>query len=427
MTATLVVLLGDAIAGELTRSRDGRLAFAYADDYRARTEPTPVSLSMPPSVRRHPDSVVTPWLWGLLPDSEAVLDRWSRRFHVSLASPFGLLASPVGLDCAGAVAFVPPDRVREHLDHRGDIRWLSEDEVGQRLAELRSDAAAWLGSDFAGRFSLAGAQAKTALFHDGSRWGLPVGRAASTHILKPAIAGFDDHDLNEHICLQAASAAGLPVVRSEVVTVGGETAILVERYDRLRQLDTTVRVHQEDVCQALGVPPSAKYQADGGPGPAEVAALLRGSMPPRVADAAVRSFADALVWSWVIAATDAHAKNYSLLLAGTSVRLAPLYDIASALPYGVHERRLKLAMKLGDDYRLHVQRPSTWTSLAKQLRLGTDEVVERAVRLVEAAPEAIAQAAKAVKGIQSSLPTRLTDAVAARARWCRRALGRDER
>ena len=74
-------------------------------------------------------------------------------------------------------------------------------------------------------------------------------------------------------------------------------------------------------------------------------------MPPDVAEDAVRRFADALIWNWLIGGTDAHAKNYSLLLAGNQIRLAPLYDIASALPYGTHERKLRFAMKLGGDYR----------------------------------------------------------------------------
>ena len=75
-------------------------------------------------------------------------------------------------------------------------------------------------------------------------------------------------------------------------------------------------MHQEDLCQALGVPPTRKYQNEGGPGVREVTKLLRDVMPPDVADAAVWRFADALIWNWLIAGTDAHAKNYSLLLAG---------------------------------------------------------------------------------------------------------------
>ena len=104
MTEVLVVILDDVVAGTVTRDERGRLRFDYAADYE-KSAATPLSLSMPIPVRSHPDRVITPWLWGLLPDSEAVLSRWARHFQVSAASPFSLLASPVGEDCAGAVRF----------------------------------------------------------------------------------------------------------------------------------------------------------------------------------------------------------------------------------------------------------------------------------------------------------------------------------
>ncbi|MGH3450331.1 MAG: type II toxin-antitoxin system HipA family toxin, partial [Haloechinothrix sp.] len=393
MTDRLLVLIGDHVAGELTHGRGGRLAFSYDGDYRAQPEPTPLSLSMPVPIAQHTHRSVLPWLWGLLPDNDRVLQRWAQQFKVSASSPFGLLASPVGLDCAGAVRFVSESGLTDALDRPGSVTWLTETEVAERLRALQRDTTAWLGNDFTGHFSLAGAQAKTALVHDNGRWGLPEGSVGTSHILKPAIAGFDDHDLNEHICLRAASLVGLPVVRSELVRFGDQSAVVIERYDRTQGRDgTRLRVHQEDLCQALGRHPAAKYQAEGGPGPSDAAALFRQVMPDPVADAAIWRFADALVWNWVIAGTDAHAKNYSLLLHGGQVRLAPLYDIASTLPYA-HERDVQMAMKLGGDYRLHVQRPSTWTTMATDLRLQPDALRERAARLVAAAPDAFGKAA----------------------------------
>src|SRR5205807_5214462 len=135
---------------------------------------------------------------------------------------------------------------------------LTEKEVARRLRDLREDTTAWLGRDFTGQFSLAGAQAKTALLNLDGRWGVPLGAAATSHILKPAVAGFDDHDLNEHICLDAARRAGLVAVRTSIARFDGESAIVIERYDR-RLLDgRLVRIHQEDVCQALGIRPERK-------------------------------------------------------------------------------------------------------------------------------------------------------------------------
>jgi serine/threonine-protein kinase HipA len=117
--------------------------------------------------------------------------------------------------------------------------------------------------------------------------------------------------------------------------------------------DGPLRVHQEDLCQALSVDPSLKYESDGGPGPVRIIEFLREVMDARRARETVWRFVDALAWNWLIAGTDAHAKNYSLLLAGGQIRLAPLYDVASALPYpGVHERRLRPAMRVGRDYQV---------------------------------------------------------------------------
>jgi serine/threonine-protein kinase HipA len=418
MTDTLAVFLDDAVAGSIARLDQGRLRFDYDDEYRQRPAATPLSVSMPPSIRSHPDREITPWLWGLLPDNELVLARWAREFQVA-AKPFSLLSTPIGHDCAGAVRFAPVDEALQVLAKPGQVTWLTEEEVAQRLAELRQDSTAWLGRDFTGQFSLAGAQAKTALLLEDGRWGVPSGSAATSHILKPAVQGFDDHDLNEHLCLDAARRAGLVVARTRVARFADESAIVVDRYDRRTADGELVRIHQEDTCQALGVPPDRKYQNRGGPSPQELATLFRTVMPPRVAEAAVRRFLDALIWNWLIAGTDAHAKNYSLLLSGGDVRLAPLYDIASALPYGTDEHKLRFAMKIGGDYRVYPHR-NTWDKAAEDLGLNPDAVLERVVRLANAAPDAFADAANDpdVLALDRPMPKRLVDLVADRAKRC---------
>ena len=419
MSDTLVVALEDAVAGTLTRSSGGRLAFAYDEEYRRRTEATPLSLTLPKQIREHAGARLEAWLWGLLPDNDAVLRRWGRHFHVSASSPFALLSTPVGEDCAGAVRFVQPDRLEQLLDRPGSVTWLTAEDVADRLRDLRADTTAWLGRSFTGQFSLAGAQAKTALLHRDGRWGLPSGPMPTTHILKPAVAGLDDHDLNEHLCLDAARRAGLIAARTRIERFAGETAVVVARYDRIETGETIRRVHQEDICQALGFPPSRKYQSEGGPGPAEIVRLLRDAMRPTAAEDAVRRFADALGWNWLIAGTDAHAKNYSLLLAGPEARLAPLYDIASALPYGTHERKLRLAMKLGGDYRV-CPHHNPWPRAARELGLDPTTLVDRVRELAVLAPDVLADATAApeVAALDRPLPARLLDLVADRAGRC---------
>jgi serine/threonine-protein kinase HipA len=246
---------------------------------------------------------------------------------------------------------------------------------------------------------------------------------ATSHILKPAIVGFDDHDLNEHICLSAMRVAGLRAVQTRIERFEDQSAIVVRRYDRLIQDGRQIRVHQEDLCQALNVHPGNKYQNEGGPGLRDIADLFQRVMPRAVAHAATESFLDALVWNWVIAGTDAHAKNYSLLLAGDQVRLAPFYDVASALPYGIAEQKLRLAMKFGNDYRV-TPGNSPWKHLATALQLPEDVVRDRAGKVISAVPDAFSAAAAdpAVQALGSSLPQRLVDLIAARSIRCARYL-----
>ncbi len=417
----LLLLLGDEVAGTVTRLPGGKLTFAYDKTDVARDVPaTPVSVSMPPQVASHTDNRVAPWLWGLLPDNDAVLSRWSREFHVSANSAFSLLSTPLGEDCPGAVRLVPPDRLGAISNQTaGEVDWLTEAQVAQRLRDLKNDNTAWLGATRAGHFSLAGAQAKTALLHDGQRWGQPHGPLATSHILKPAIEGFDDHDLNEHLCLSAMRAAGLRAVRTSVERFEDQSAIVVARYDRVVRDDEQVRIHQEDLCQALGVHPAVKYQNEGGPGPRDIGELFRRVMPNSAARQATLDFLDALLWNWVIAGTDAHAKNYSLLLLRDQVRLAPFYDVASALPYAIPEQKMRLAMKLGGDYRINpTSRP--WAKLAAALQLSESTVLDHAQRITAAAPEAFATAASdpQLHALASSLPHRLTELVAKRAARC---------
>lgn len=118
---TLVVVLEDAIAGTLTRSPGGRLAFSYEEDYRRRPETTPLSLALPKATRERTGAKLEAWLWGLLPDDPAVLRCWARHFDVSPVSPFALLSTPIGEDCAGAVRFIGPDRLEELLEQPGCV------------------------------------------------------------------------------------------------------------------------------------------------------------------------------------------------------------------------------------------------------------------------------------------------------------------
>lgn len=396
----LIALLNEREVGTV-RQDHGRLSFEYADSWRNAADSYPLSLSMPLGAARHGHASVTPFLWGLLPDNEFILGQWGRRFHVSPRNPFALLAH-VGEDCAGAVQFIGRERLDAFLTARpGEVEWLTEADVASRLRGLQADASAWRTAEDTGQFSLAGAQPKTALVFDGQRWGVPSGREPTTHILKPTTGGLDGHAQNEHLCLSLARALGLPAARSEVLTFEDVTTIVVTRYDRLRVPGTTLtrRVHQEDMCQALRVHPAIKYQNQGGPGPGQIVDLLRANVSGQRVDRDVATFLDALILNWLIGGTDAHAKNYSILIgAGGLVRLAPLYDIASILAYAdVDPRKSKLAMKIGDTYRLSEIGIKEWGYLAAQVRTNADALLARVRAVAAELPDLLADEAARMK------------------------------
>ena len=416
----LVVLLGDGVVGRLASGGGGKLVFTYDDRWRSDPNAYPLSVSMPLAAREHAGEVVAAYLWGLLPDNEVILDAWAKRFHVSARSPFALLAY-VGEDCPGAVRFVAPGRLDEIArDGEGAIAWLDETAMAERLRALAADPSAWRAATDTGQFSLGGAQPKTAMFFDGERWGIPSGRLPTTHILKPGAPHLRGHAENEHFCLALAGELGLPVARSRIVRFEDQVAIALERYDRLRRDGQVLRVHQEDCCQALGVSPVDKYENTGGPGARDIVELLRARSRSAAED--TETFIDALAFNWVIAGTDAHAKNYSVLIGrGGAIRLAPLYDVASFLPYAVHgTRKLKLAMKIGGKYRLHEIGAYEWNKLARELGRDPAALAAAIVRMCRALPDLASDVARRVAddGLEHPVVSSLAELVQVRARAC---------
>ena len=225
----LAVIANRRRLGAVTRSRGGDLSFVYDAEWRQDPDAFPLSLSMPLRADPYPRVSIEPWLAGLLPDDEDVLRAWSARFQVSRRNVFGLLGE-VGEDCAGAVQFVRPERLDEFLEVAPpSVEWLTEGEVGRRLAELRLDPALGRHPADPGRFSLPGVQPKTALLFEDGRWGLPAGATPTTHILKPENRRFPGLVENEHLCLRVARAVGLPAATSRMDRFGDQLALVVIR------------------------------------------------------------------------------------------------------------------------------------------------------------------------------------------------------
>jgi serine/threonine-protein kinase HipA len=425
MTSELVTLLGGKEVGRVRNDARGRLTFTYDDDWRRSEDAYPLSLSMPLAAREHGPSVVQAFLWGLLPDNERVLDRWGAKFQVSARNAFALI-SHVGEDCAGAVQLVMPERFEAVRAGKEDkVEWLDEVDIAMRLQTLRADHAAWRLPRDTGQFSLAGAQPKTALLFQNDRWGIPSGRIPTTHILKPPTGRFEGHAENEHLCLMLARELGLPAAESRVMRFGEEVAIVIERYDRQSAGNEIIRIHQEDVCQALGIMPTKKYQNEGGPSPANIVELLRTYSTDPEPD--VDTFVIALGFNWLIAGTDAHAKNFSLLLAGGQVRLAPLYDVTSSLPHDEFDiRKVKLAMKIGGEYRLKQIGLRHWEKFARKAQINADALTARLVSMAKQLPDEVNATRKRAHedGLKEvMIIERLAAQLIDRAAECQRILG----
>jgi serine/threonine-protein kinase HipA len=424
MTNQLIALLDGREVGTV-HYEDSRLSFTYSDIWRHDPNAYPLSLSMPLGSATHSHARIEAFLWGLLPDNDRVLQNWGKRFQVSPKNVFRLI-SHVGEDCAGAVQFVSPERLETLIAEpvAREIQWLTEEDVAERLRTLRADHSAWRAASDTGQFSLAGAQPKTALLFERKRWGVPSGRIPTTHILKPPTGEWDGHAENEHFSLQLARALGLIVPNSSVLRFQDEIAIVVERYDRVRAGSRWVRIHQEDMCQALGLHPTRKYESDGGPGVQRIVELLREQSSSPEDDA--QSFLDAIAFNWLIAGTDAHTKNYSLLLGQNGVvRLAPLYDLASILPYpAVDLSKAKLAMKVGGEYRLRNIGLRHWQRLVTELRLDDAKLIDGIRTMAQAIPDQATTIQEQIEGegLSHVTITRLCKRLKTRAVACQKLL-----
>jgi serine/threonine-protein kinase HipA len=403
---------------QIEQDARGKLHLSYDTPWLENDAAFPLSLSLPLATITHHGDVVAHFLWGLLPDNEATLHSWSTKFQVSARNPLALLFH-VGEDCPGAAQFVLPERLPQLESGLHDgIDWLDEAGIASRLRLIKNDHGMTRAPEDLGQFSLAGAQAKIALFQYEGRWGVPSGRIPTTHILKPPSGEFNSYAQNEHFCLQLARATGLPVAQSQVLQFEDQIAIAVTRFDRNLQSGQLLRIHQEDFCQALGIHPSNRYQNQGGPGHKAMADLLRIYSTKPQDD--IETLYLALVFNWLIGGTDAHSKNYSLLLGSRGqVRLAPLYDLSSIWPYPtqVPVRKTKMSMKIGNHYVWWEITANDWKGLALELRVDTDFAATNFIAMALALPDLASRICSQMQrsGLDIAVVSRLVDGIASAA------------
>ena len=393
--------------GTWTIPARGDMEFVYDPDWIASEAGRPLSLSMPftgaQALRGAP---VNNYFENLLPDSEAIRKRLATRFKTDTLEAFDLLEA-IGRDCVGAIQLLGADESPGNVASIEGTS-LNEGEV-EELLLLAAGSGAHPGveDDDNFRISLAGAQEKTALlWHDG-QWKRPHGSTPTSHILKLPIglvgarkADFGTSVENEWLCMELMHELGLPTAKTEILQFGSQKVLSVERFDRQMHSSGTwlLRLPQEDFCQVSSTAPHRKYESDGGPGIADIARVLAGSVN---AQADLKNFLKTQLLFWMMAAPDGHAKNFSLrILPRGRFALTPLYDVMSIWPVEGNDasqfswHKAKLAMALHSKNRHYnfkdIQRRHFNATAAKFFqRESAEDVIEEVLGDLERAIAAV--------------------------------------
>lgn len=379
----LNVFLGEELVGELEQDASGTTRFQYANAWLKAPEAVALSASLPLRPDPFTRNETRPFFAGVLPEEE------SRRLvakilGVSDKNDFALLAR-IGAECAGAVSLLGPGELP--VAAQPNYSEITPAELAERLLQLPRRPL--LAGEKGIRLSLAGAQGKLAVRINESRIFLPLDGSPSSHILKPQNPHFAGLVENEYFCMRLASRTGLEAANVEIGLAGEIQFLQVERYDRRLLPDGRLeRIHQEDFCQALGVPPEMKYQQEGGPNLKRCFELVR-SVSTIPGPDLLRLF-DAVVFNLLIGNNDAHGKNFSFLRERNSIRLAPLYDLVSTQAYP--ELSSEMAMKIGGERNPLKLGAKSWRSFfdhagigqgvaQKRLRATADQILATAETL----------------------------------------------
>lgn len=332
----------ETLVGRVLFDDTAGIGIAYDRRWLEHAERFPLSLTMPLSTKVYGNDVAAPWLANLLPEAQQ-LRTLSRTLGLSPADPLAILIE-IGGDTAGAISIGQPC-IRnkwdlEPLKFRYNASTDSE-ALARHIDELEPKP--FLAGEDGVRTSLAGGQTKTALAvidPDGEiclrlpspndHLAVPKSGAPSTVIFKPDNPRLPGIVENEAYCLTLASRIGIPAAKSGIVRARERKALAVVRYDRKAGNDGSLRrIHQEDIAQANGLYPDQKYEQGTAPGLSMRNLLATGRHLPAVE---ALKLIDQAIFNILVANTDAHAKNYSIILSGEP-RLAPLYDVSTVLPW----------------------------------------------------------------------------------------------
>jgi serine/threonine-protein kinase HipA len=394
--------------------------FEYARSWVASPYGRAISLSMPMSGAggRYRGDVVRNYFDNLLPDNDKMRARIQQRFSAASQSAFDLLTE-IGRDCVGALQLLPDGQSPEDI-RRIDAAPLADDDIEQILINTPVFGHPQFGDDENFRISIAGAQEKTALLFLDGKWLKPLGATPTTHILKLPIGRHGDHGIdltmsvaNEWLCANLLEAYGIKTAQCWPAVFGSQQVLVVARFDRQLARDGTwlMRLPQEDLCQAKGLPADMKYEKSAGPGVESIMDLLLGSSH---AEADRSHFFKTQVVFWLLCAIDGHAKNFSIFLEpGGGYRLTPCYDVLSAYPVMgnapglLQEKKIKMAMALTGKNRHY-----KWCELQRRHFDSTARACGIGVAGKTIVEEVLATTPKVINLVSASLPRNFPDQVA---------------
>lgn len=412
----LYIQMNNTLVGVLEKSRGGSLALTYAESWIMSSYARSLSLSMPLTRTPYKGDVVNNFLENLLPDNLFIRQKIQQRFATKTDTAFDLLAA-IGQDCVGAIQLTDKPVSSDKKLH---YKPLSDAELVKILDGYRTNPLGMLEEEQDFRISLAGAQEKTALLWYQGQWCLPLGNTPTSHIIKLPIGHLDYNGIdlsqsceNEWLCMQLIKAFGLPVANTELLQVAGKTFLAVERFDRKWMLrpdgETLLRLPQEDLCQAFGISPALKYEADGGIGIKQALEILQGSQN---AARDREDFFKSQIVFWLLAAPDGHAKNFSIFLEqNNAYRMTPFYDVLSAYPFmhakGIPKQKLKMAMALEGKSRHYL-----WNNIQPRHFISTAKNAGYSSSLArQHLEEVLAKVPQVIQNVESKLPVDFPKAI----------------
>lgn len=356
MKRSLTVYLHGVPVGALEIVDPQHLSLQYRAEWLAHPKAIPLSLSLP--VQR--DMIIGPqvnaFFANLLPEAEVRRDI-CRQLGISARNDAALLAA-IGGDCAGAITMLPADM---SLPKVARYRTISDKQLDTAIATMSKNPLLTAQENL--RLSLAGARQKLPVRYTQGTFAVPLGAAASSHIIKPDDPHWPNLVMNEYFCMELARACGLPVPAVELWRGPKNRALIVERYDRIVHSSGKIeRIHQEDFCQALGIHPEQKYENEGGPTLAQCFQLIEQYQTEPLPIIAKEQLLLWIIFNVLIGNADAHGKNLSLLHSHDRITLAPFYDLVSTTVYP--QVSTKLAMKIGKRYERDAVSVREWERVA---------------------------------------------------------------